>query len=275
MLAAPNRATEEAQGGFLHLAVRARSSTGPFAIQSAERASTTRMLHLLAQLPVISRQTSVSLHKKATVVARDSGWSTVQHHLEHFHIDDYIVDFKDGNAIQVALRGINIKAAIDFTYRTRAFPHIPSGGGHVDFEMSGNSFITTDIVLSVVDGRPYIAFDNTGFSLGKFKFHISDSGADWLYNLLSDLANGKITGAIKKAVKDAINEASTDINKMIGNINTTFPLPVPEPFNVAELNYSFTGIEIADGYASFAIRGSVDPLDPSKSLRRDVYNAPC
>ena len=55
-----------------------------------------------------------------------------------------------------------------------------------------------------------------------------------------------------------------DINKALDNLNTTFALPVPAPFNVAALNYTFTDIEIEDGYAAFAIRGSVDPIDTSE-----------
>ena len=105
------------------------------------------------------------------------------------------------------MKGIQVKASLDFWYQNRAFPHIPTGSGHVEFSMQNGAFVTTDAVLSVLNGRPQVNFDNTDFGLGKFTFDISHTGADWLYDILSSLANGEITKGVKDGVKAAINAA--------------------------------------------------------------------
>ena len=189
------------------------------------------------------------------------GYKATNIQLKTFELDSYVIDWRDAS-IFVNISGINIHAGLDFAYKNRAFPHIPSGAGHVELTMGGSSELTVEVTPSIKNGRPQVAL-SANMDLGDFNLDISGTGADSLYNWIIGLADGKIKDAAVDGIETAIRKAGEDLNLDLDNISTTFPLPLPAPYDIAEIDYTFTDMEMMPGFGSFAIRGTVNSTVPS------------
>lgn len=109
------------------------------------------------------------------------------------------------------------------------------------------------------DNKLALEINNPDIKLDDFDVDIHGSLFSWLYDLIIDLFKDDIKNDLTKAAATALTTTiDSAINNALANMDLIFDLPIPAPYNIAEMDFSITGAQVSNDALTAQCAASVN-----------------
>jgi len=182
-------------------------------------------------------------------------------HLKNIHVTSFsapqpTLTFADNNGVKIHF-SIDAGVGLDWSVRQHTI-HFPYGSGSADVSCSKGT-IDAEIYVSLKDYHPQVTLSNPSVSVGSVSISVHGSAWDWLIDIVKKAFNGSIKSAVTSAIKDALNKLPSTINSDLSTLDLTYDLPLPAPFNIAQVDFSIEAFDVVPNtIAQVELRASVN-----------------
>lgn len=166
--------------------------------------------------------------------------------------------FVPGMGIRLLLQGISLSGGASWSYREKVWPHLPKGDGSLELSTSG-SHANATLLLSARAGSLAVTVEDLAIDIQNFRIKVHGSIFSWLYDLIVKAFNSKVKGLVANAIRDCVKDEVDDaLNKVFAGIGTVKQLPLPAPFNFAEIDFSVMQATTDLDSLDLTLRGAVN-----------------
>jgi hypothetical protein len=140
-------------------------------------------------------------------------------------VGDIMLGTSPPNVVSVAVKNVNFGITLNWATQQENWPHTKA---HGDATVStSNTQASSEIYVTLLNGRPKFEVKTIGISLGNLKVDIGGGATGWILNLLETLFNSLIKKYVELQVQQQI---TISINERLNAIiqSTDFIVPLPD-----------------------------------------------
>jgi len=180
-------------------------------------------------------------------------------HVKSVSIQSPAASFSVTSGLMIKLTDVSVEVECDWSYELEIIG-FPFGSGSLDATAAGGSHVNVNLIPAITtDNKLALTIHDPDIELDDFEIDIHGSWFSWLYDLLVDIFSNDIKNDIIHTATNALTTTvDSIINKALENMNLVFDLPIPTPFNIAEMDFSLTSAQVSNDALTAQCAASVN-----------------